>query len=269
MTPTIDVRAVPSGAAAVSRRHCNLLGAQFDLVSYADVLAIIEQWHASGISSYIAVANPHSVRLAQHDPEMRAALEGAGLTIPDGIGVVIAARILGYPNSGRVAGPTLVLKVCDAGRRPGYRHFFYGGREGIAERMAENLSGSFPGLQVAGCFSPPFRQATDGEDQETVARINATRPDIVWVGLGAPKQEKWMAAHAGRIRCTAMLGVGAAFDFHSGSVPWAPRWMRELGLEWVHRVAREPARVVPKALDGARLVMSAMAQGATRVFRDV
>ena len=142
-----------------------------------------------------------------------------------------------------------MLKLCDWGRKKGYRHFFYGGGEGIADKLAERLSHEYPGLNVSGTFGPPFRQVTYEEDQSIVEKINATRPDIVWVGLGAPKQERWMAKHVGRIKAAAMIGVGAAFDFHSGNVKWAPTLIRRLGLEWAYRLIQEPKRMWRRNLD--------------------
>jgi N-acetylglucosaminyldiphosphoundecaprenol N-acetyl-beta-D-mannosaminyltransferase len=142
-----------------------------------------------------------------------------------------------------------MLNVCDDGRALGHRHFFYGGGEGIAERLGDVLTRQFPGLNVVGTYCPPFRDLTPEEDNEIVSKINATKPDIVWVGLGAPKQEKWMASHLGRIHAPAMIGVGAAFDFHTGNVPWAPRWMRRSGLEWAYRLFAEPRRMWRRNLD--------------------
>jgi len=136
-----------------------------------------------------------------------------------------------------------MLRLCDWGREMGLRHFFYGGRPGIAERLADRLEARFPGLQVVGVHCPPFRALTPAEDKEVIQRINNSNPDIVWVGLGSPKQEKWMAQHRRNIRATAMIGVGAAFDFHSGRVKWAPVWMRKMGIEWAYRLAQEPKRM--------------------------
>ena len=220
-----------------------IAGVGFDLVGYEDVLARITGWRERGERGYVVLANPHSVMLCQRDPAMRMATEGAGLTLPDGVGIILAAKLLRYPQRGRVAGPTLLLRLCDWGRQHGYRHYFYGGWQGVAESLASRLRDEFPGLHVAGTHSPPFRTVTEEEDAALIEKINLARPDIVWVGLGAPKQEKWMAAHVGRVEAAAMIGVGAAFDFHSGNVRWAPPWVRWLGLEWLFRLACEPRRM--------------------------
>lgn len=171
------------------------------------------------------------------------------MTLPDSVGVILAANLLGYKNYGRVTGPTLMLRLCDWGRKYGYRHYFYGGAEGVADKLSEKLSQVFPGLQTAGTYCPPFGPFSEQEDNTIVEQVNRAKPDIVWVGLGAPGQEKWMAQHYGKISATAMIGVGAAFDFHSGSVKWAPARMRRLGLEWAYRLAQEPKRLWRRNID--------------------
>ena len=142
-----------------------------------------------------------------------------------------------------------MLKLCDAGRNKSYRHFFYGGGPDVAAKLAQRLSQSFPGLAVAGTYTPPFRPLSTEEDPRVVERINDAHPDIVWVGLGAPKQEKWMAEHFGKINATAMIGVGAAFDFHAQTVKWAPAWVRKLGLEWAYRLTQQPRHLWRRNLD--------------------
>ncbi len=220
-----------------------ILGIPFDLVDYASVFSVVEGWRSQGRRSWLAITNPHSIMVCHRDPEMRNATVGAGMVLPDGVGITLAARILGYSHHGRVTGPMLMLRLCDWGREKGFRHFFYGGAPGVAEELAACLIERFPGLQVAGSYCPPFRPLTPEEDEEVVGRINAARPDILWVGLGAPKQEKWIAAHRDRLEAPVCVGVGAAFDFHSGRVPWAPAWVRKAGLEWVVRLVLEPRRM--------------------------
>jgi N-acetylglucosaminyldiphosphoundecaprenol N-acetyl-beta-D-mannosaminyltransferase len=188
--------------------------------------------------------------LCCRDEAMAYATAGSDLTLPDGVGIVLAATVLGYPHSGRIAGPELMLDVCDRGRSHNLRHFLYGGKDGIADALARRLQKRFPGLAVAGTYCPPFRHLTLEEDRAVVKLINDARPDIVWAGLGAPKQEKWMATHRGRIQAPVMVGVGAAFDFHSQSVKRAPQMMREMGLEWLHRLFTEPRRMWRRNLDG-------------------
>jgi N-acetylglucosaminyldiphosphoundecaprenol N-acetyl-beta-D-mannosaminyltransferase len=227
----------------------NILRIRFDLITYETVIEAIEHWRAKGESHYVTITNPHSVMLCHRDKKMREATTGAALTMPDGVGIIIAANILGYKSNGRVTGPTLMLKVCDWGRKYGYRHFLYGGAKGIAERLAVRLSNIYPGLKVVGTYCPPFRHLSAIEDEDIVKKINATKPDIIWVSLGAPKQEKWMAAHLSKVHATAMIGVGAAFDFHSGNIKWSPPWVRKIGIEWAYRLAQNPRRMWRRNLD--------------------
>ncbi|HNY26112.1 MAG TPA: WecB/TagA/CpsF family glycosyltransferase [Candidatus Sumerlaeota bacterium] len=226
-----------------------ILGIPFDLVDYASVFATVEEWRHQGRRSWLAITNPHSVMTCHRDPAMWDATVEAGMVLPDGVGITLAARILGYPHRGRVTGPTLMLRLCDWGREKGYRHFFYGGAPGVAEELAARLTERFPGLQVAGTYCPPFRPLAPEEDEEVVRLINAACPDIVWVGLGAPKQEKWIAKHRDRLMAPVCVGVGAAFDFHSGRVPWAPAWIRRAGLEWGIRLVLEPRRMWRRNVD--------------------
>jgi N-acetylglucosaminyldiphosphoundecaprenol N-acetyl-beta-D-mannosaminyltransferase len=234
--------------APMALQGAEILDVPFHLIDYDRVLLTIESWRQKGTRQYVTFTNPHSLMVSRNDNEMRAALCGAGLTLPDGVGITLAARILRYAHSGRVTGPALMLRLCDWGRQFNYRHYFYGGEEGVADKLAQCLSAAYPDLQVAGAYCPPFRSLSAAEDEKIVARINATQPDIVWIGLGAPKQEKWMAEHAGRIHATALLGVGAAFNFHSGHVAWAPAWVRKCGLEWAHRLLCEPRRMFFRTL---------------------
>jgi N-acetylglucosaminyldiphosphoundecaprenol N-acetyl-beta-D-mannosaminyltransferase len=195
--------------------------------------------------------------MCRRDPEMRKATTGAALILPDGVGIILAARLLGYGPRHRATGPELMLKLCDLGRKYGFRHFFYGGAEGVAERLARRLGNLYPGLTVAGACCPPFRSLSAEEDLDLVKQINDARPDVLWVGLGAPKQEKWMVEHAGRISAAAMIGVGAAFDFHSGNVKWAPPWVRKLGLEWAYRLVLEPKRMWRRNVDSPLFLLLA------------
>ncbi len=224
------------------KRH-NILGTDFSLLSYDGVLTMIEGWRAKQQKHYITLTPPYSVLMCRRDTSLWQATRNAALTLPDGVGIILAATILRYPHCGRVTGPTLLLRLCDCGRAEGLRHFFYGGAPGVAEALAHRLQKSYPGLEVAGSHSPPFRELTPAEDAEIVRRVNESRPDIVWVGLGSPKQEKWMAEHVGKINAAALIGVGAAFDFHSGRIKRAPAWMRRMGIEWAYRLAHEPKRM--------------------------
>jgi N-acetylglucosaminyldiphosphoundecaprenol N-acetyl-beta-D-mannosaminyltransferase len=243
----------------------SILGIPFDLIDYQAAMDQIQWWRRSQQRGYVTLTNAHGVMISRRDCQMHQALRQADLVLPDGVSIVLAAKLLGLDHSGRVTGPTLMLRLCQWGLDKGYRHFFYGGQEGIAQRLAERLQERFPGLQVAGTYCPPFRELGADEDQRIVRMINDTRPDVVWVGLGAPKQEKWMAQHAGRIAATAMIGVGAAFDFHSGNAKWAPAWIRALGLEWAYRLVLNPRRMWRRNLGNGLFVLNLLGQALQRI----
>jgi N-acetylglucosaminyldiphosphoundecaprenol N-acetyl-beta-D-mannosaminyltransferase len=245
---------------ATARLRARILGVDFDLISSEEVVRTVHEWRQSARRGYVVLTNPHSVLTCRRDPRMAEATAAASLTLPDGVGIILAARILGHRHQGRVAGPSLMLRLCDWGRPYGYRHYFYGGAEGVAERLAANLSNRYPGLDVAGTSCPPFRQLSPEEDRRTLEQINASMPDVLWVGLGAPKQEKWILDHADRITAPVMIGVGAAFDFHAGRVPWAPPWVRRFGLEWAYRLACEPTRMWRRNLDSPLFLLAVLRQ---------
>ena len=221
----------------------NILGVDFSLLSYQDVMTAIQSWQENREQHYVTLTSPHSVVMCRRDRRLQQATDGASLTLPDGVGIILAATLLRYPHRGRVPGPTLMLRLCEEGRGWGVRHFFYGGRPGVADALAARLTAQFPGLAVAGAYCPPFKELAEEVDAEIVQHINRCQPDIVWVGLGSPKQEKWMAQHIGKINAAALIGVGAAFDFHSGRVKWAPKWIRTMGIEWAYRFSKEPKRM--------------------------
>ena len=179
---------------------------------------------------------------SQRDPELLRIHNASGMTTPDGMPMVWAGRSAGA-NISRVYGPDLMIATCEASLEHGWKHFLYGGRDGVPKLLAERLRARFPGLQIVGTISPPFRPVTEDEDAEIVRAIDASGADIVWVGLSTPKQERWMAAHHGRIAPAVMVGVGAAFDIHAGTLPQAPLWMQRNGLEWLYRLLREPRRL--------------------------
>jgi N-acetylglucosaminyldiphosphoundecaprenol N-acetyl-beta-D-mannosaminyltransferase len=240
------------------RRH--VAGVPFDFISPQKVLKTIEHWRQSGRREYIEVNNPNAVVCCRQDWEMMRATLRAGLSLPDGVGVVLAALVLGYHRRHRVTGPALMLHLCDRGRQFGYRHYFYGGGPGVAQRLAERLTKRFDGLSVAGIYTPPFTSLSRWEDALVIQKINSARPDIVWVGLGCPKQEKWMLAHVDRIHAPAMIGVGAAFDFHSGAVKWAPKFIRRCGMEWLYRLLMEPTRMWSRNVRGLQFAALVMQQ---------
>jgi N-acetylglucosaminyldiphosphoundecaprenol N-acetyl-beta-D-mannosaminyltransferase len=185
----------------------------------------------------------HGVTEAQHDPEFKRILNAADLVVPDGMPLVWIARQKGFPLRRRVYGPELMLAFCEVTAKKGYRHFFYGGAPGVAEALSDFVRRRFPGVQISGTYCPPFRQLTPEEEREITAQIGRAKPDIVWIGLSTPKQERWMFNFRSRLAVPLMVGVGAAFDIHTGRVKQAPAWMQEHGLEWFFRFTQEPRRL--------------------------
>jgi N-acetylglucosaminyldiphosphoundecaprenol N-acetyl-beta-D-mannosaminyltransferase len=182
--------------------------------------------------------------VCQEDPELRDAVVGADFTVPDGQPLVWAMNALGHDLSHRVYGPDLMERACERAARTGVRMYLYGGRnQGALVQLALNLRQRYPGLQIVGGYAPPFRELTEAEEATVADEINRSRADIVWVGIGVPKQEKWMARMRPRLEAPVLVGVGAAFDFHAGLVPQAPQWMQRLGLEWAFRLSQEPRRL--------------------------
>lgn len=241
--------------------RANILGVGISALTMRQALEVIDGWIARRERRYVCVATVHSLMEAQRDPALRAILNRSGLTTPDGMPLVWLSRRLGFPQVERVYGPDLLLALAEHGLERGYRHFFYGGAPGVAERLAARLRERFPGIRIAGAYAPPFRPLSPEEDAGVVELINGLQPDIVWVGLGCPKQERWMAEHVERIEAPALIGVGAAFDFLSGAKRQAPRWMQRHGLEWLFRLAQEPGRLWRRyLLDNPRFVLAVALQ---------
>ncbi len=199
---------------------------------------------AAGDGTRLAVhfCTTHTVVLATEDPALRTALERAGLNVPDGVPLVWVGRLRGA-TIGRVCGLDLMPALVDAGRATGARHYLYGGAPGTPEMLAARLQERFPGADIVGIESPPFRQLTELERAETIARINGTRPDFVWVGLGTPKQDLWLDSYRDQLDAAGLLAVGAAFEIVSGARRRAPLWMQRVGLEWLFRLLLEPRRL--------------------------
>lgn len=221
----------------------DLLGVRVSVLTLRGAVDELERWIEQGVRSYVCVTGVHGLIECRDDPDLRSIHNRAGLVTTDGMPLVWLCRRRGFRRAERVYGPDLLLALCERTAPGGRRHFFFGGAPGVPERLAERLTARFPGLVTAGALSPPMRPCSPGEDAEIVARIEAARPDVVWVGLSTPKQERWMAAHRDRLSAPALIGVGAAFDFHSGLKRQAPAWMRRSGLEWFFRLLCEPRRL--------------------------
>ena len=226
----------------------NVLGVGISVVNLSTALAAIGDAVRARRKGYICVTGVHGVMEAQADGAFRKILNAAFLCTPDGMPMVWMGRLRGHREMERVYGPDLMLDVCEWSQTNPCRHFFLGGAPGVAEALRDSLMQRYPKLQVAGCYAPPFRPLTAAEEVELQAVIHAARPDILWVGLSTPKQEKFMAGLLPRLEVTLMIGVGAAFDFHSGRVKQAPRWMQRSGLEWLYRLGQEPRRLAKRYL---------------------
>jgi len=214
------------------------------LTDYGRTMDWIDESVAAKQRGYICVAATHTVMVCDEDPELREAVLNASLTVPDGQPLVWAMNALGGDLSQRVYGPELMARYCERAAGSDVKMYLYGGRnQGALVQLALNLRQRFPGVRIVGGYSPPFRDMTEEEDEAIVKEINRSHADVVWVGVGAPKQEKWMAAMRDRVHAPVMIGVGAAFDFHAGLVPQAPNWMQAAGLEWLFRLAHEPRRL--------------------------
>ena len=241
--PKPSERNVAQGFSPAIADRFDVLGVPVSAIDMSQAVGAIAGWVRTRTPHYVCVTGVHGIMESQRDETLRLIHERAGLVTPDGMPLVWLAHLEGRSHVERVYGPDLMLACCAAPDLRGSRHFFYGGGPGVADRLVDCLRAAFPDLAVAGTFTPPFSPIDAVEDAGIVRRINSSSPGIVWVGLSTPKQERWMAAHVGRVEAPVLIGVGAAFDFHAGLKPQAPRWMQRSGLEWSFRLATEPRRL--------------------------
>jgi N-acetylglucosaminyldiphosphoundecaprenol N-acetyl-beta-D-mannosaminyltransferase len=208
--------------------------------SFPAILADMEKKISENIPrNYISITNTESMYHALRRDGHRQFIDNANHSLCDGIGVVIAGLAWGVKVPRR-NGPILMLEACEYGLDKGWKHFFYGGKEDVPELLEQNLRKRFPGLDVVGMYSPPFREVSSDERRQIIDHISAAKPDIVWVGLGLLKQEAWIADVRNEMNVPWMIGVGAAFDYHAGTVPWAPKWIQAIGMEWLYRTVIQP-----------------------------
>jgi N-acetylglucosaminyldiphosphoundecaprenol N-acetyl-beta-D-mannosaminyltransferase len=219
---------------------CRILGVDIAVTNMAETIAYIEENLEALRGDYICVSNVHTTVTASEDPEYLKVQNGAALALPDGRPLSVVSKKRGFSGAERVTGPDLMGKLF--ARDNGLRHFFYGSSRETLELLKEKLLEVYPDLQIAGMIAPPFRPLTEEEDAADVAAINASGADIIWVGLGAPKQERYMYAHKGMV-CGVMIGVGAGFAYHAGKIRRAPQWMQRIGMEWFYRLLQDPKRL--------------------------
>ena len=230
---TVDKSAIPT---------CNIMGVEIAAIDMLWLLSFLKENIGKLSGDYICVSNVHTTVMAYEDEEYCKVQDGGIMAIPDGGPLSSVGQKRGFKNMKRTTGPSLMGEIFKISAEKGYRHYFYGSTDETLEKLFSVLTESYPGIQIVGMYSPPFRPMTEDEDKAIVDRINETKPDFVWVGLGAPKQEKWMAAHQGRVN-GLMIGVGAGFDYHAGNIERAPEWMQKSNLEWVYRLLQDPKRL--------------------------
>jgi N-acetylglucosaminyldiphosphoundecaprenol N-acetyl-beta-D-mannosaminyltransferase len=223
--------------------HVNVLGVRVSAINLGQAVHLADQWVAVGNPGYICVTGVHGVMEAQSDPGLRQILNNAVINTPDGMPMTWVGRIQGFQNMDRVYGPDFMMAMCRLSVERGYRNFLYGGKPGIAKLLSETLQSRFPGLQVVGTYTPPFRTVTAEEEQEVIAKVRASAPQIVWVGLSTPKQERFMAQLVDALQVPLLVGVGAAFDYHTGQIKDCSMWVKRSGLQWLHRLLQDPQRL--------------------------
>jgi N-acetylglucosaminyldiphosphoundecaprenol N-acetyl-beta-D-mannosaminyltransferase len=220
----------------------DVLGASIHALSWDEALERVEAWADARESRYVCLCNVHSVVTASRDAAFRRVINAADLAAPDGMPVAWSLRWLGFRGQPRIGGPDLMWRYCARAEANGQAIFLFGATEPTLGRLQTALRRSFPRLRLAGAISPPFRDMSAQETDEVIERLNASGANVIFIGLGCPKQEFWMAQHRARIRAV-LVGVGAAFDYHAGTLPRAPLWMQQIGLEWLYRLAKEPRRL--------------------------
>jgi N-acetylglucosaminyldiphosphoundecaprenol N-acetyl-beta-D-mannosaminyltransferase len=223
-----------------------ILGLSVSVVDMKLVLTKFVSWIETQQSNYVCVAPAHSLMECIKTPTLLPVFNDAGLITPDGIAVVWLMRLKGYKQVQRVYGPDLLLAACVHGLELGWRHYFLGGAPETNAKLIARLNAQYPGIKIAGAYSPPFRPLSQEEHSEMILKVNQSQADLVWVGLGSPRQEIWMHANRDKILAPVLVGVGAAFDFLSGAKPQAPRWIQRIGMEWLFRLLCEPKRLWPR-----------------------
>ena len=221
----------------------NILGVNVSAIDMEQAVKAIYSWVRHREQNYVCIRDVHGIIHCQDDEEYRRIHDYAGMVTPDGMPIVWMAHWLGFKQVKRVSGPDLMASVFEHSAENGYSHYFYGGEQSVVERLIDSVGIRYPGLQIAGYESPPFRPLTAKEDAAALQRINKTGADVLWVGLGTPRQEKWMADRVAELNVPVIIGVGAAFNFLIGEVARAPVWMQKTGLEWLFRLASEPQRL--------------------------
>jgi N-acetylglucosaminyldiphosphoundecaprenol N-acetyl-beta-D-mannosaminyltransferase len=232
-----------------SSEYADVLGVKISAVDMNSAVNLADRWIAAGNPGYVCVTGAHGVIEAQSDPEFMRILNHAAITVPDGMPMAWVGWLQGHRTMDRVYGPDFMMALCKLSVERGYRNFLYGGKPGVAEQLRKSLLIKFPKLQLVGTYTPPFRALTPEEEEEIVKLVLDSEPHILWVGLGSPKQERFMARYHQRLRVPLLVGVGAAFDFHTGRLQECPDWVKRAGLQWVHRLMQDPKRLWKRYLN--------------------
>jgi len=220
-------------------------------VQIPQVIKIMSNWiNEKSFGNYIVIANAYDFFCGIKSKVIRESMNSSSLTVPDGFSLLLFCRLYGYPLKKRVCGPDLMAKFLEFSQKRGYSHFFYGSTEKVLQKLEQNIRKTYPKIRIVGKFSPPFRNLTSEEKANIIEMINHSKTDVLWVGLGCPKQQLWMYENRDKIHVPIMLGVGAAFDFLANTKPRAPKWMQDKGLEWLFRLTREPQRLWSRYLVG-------------------
>ena len=230
-------------SATIKPPRCNVLGIGVHAVNMESAVQEIQGAVRRGEKGYVCVTGVHGVMEAQKDSGLREAFNQSFLTVPDGMPMVWVGRLQGHRTMRRVYGPDLMIELCKSSIQDGATHYLYGGKPGTAEDLKQSLEKLVPGVRIVGTSTPPFRPLHAEEERELAEEISRLQPDYFWVGISSPKQDRFMAHYRSRLDAGIMLGVGAAFDVHTGGIKDAPSWMKQAGLQWLHRLGQEPRRL--------------------------
>jgi N-acetylglucosaminyldiphosphoundecaprenol N-acetyl-beta-D-mannosaminyltransferase len=232
-----------SSATDCNHEHADVLGVKVSAINMSSAVDAADRWIATGRPGYICVTGVHGVMEAQNDPEFRSILNNAVMNTPDGMPMSWVGRLQGFGDMDRVFGPDFMSKMCQFSPERSYRHFLYGGQPGVVQTLKQVLEERFAGLQIVGTYTPPFRTLNKKEEEDLLAQVRDSRPHIVWVGLSTPKQEHFMAKYVDRLQVPLLVGVGAAFDYHTGRVRDCSPWIKRAGMQWLHRLLQDPRRL--------------------------
>jgi len=234
----------------------NIYGMKVDMIQIPEVIEAMEGWIKNkNFGNYIVISNANDAAISRRNSKVKETVNQSNLSVPDGFSLILLARLKGYPLKRRVYGPDLMHDFLKVSESKGYSHFFYGSTEDTLNKLQSKLKEKIPNLKIAGCYSPPFKDMTDEDKDEIIKKINRALPDVLWVGLGCPKQQLWMHEHKDKLNVPAMVGVGAAFDFLAETKVQAPAGMRDHGFEWLFRLLVEPKRLWRRYLIGNTLFL--------------